>query len=114
MFLQQCAATSGSDPERPSRDHDARRGPGTDGRDRGGRHESRADDRRHPIEGRAHRRGRRRVHPGRQRGHTAKLRHALCQVHAVPDQKVPHLRTGACRRYNVYINTPYIMILSLV
>lgn len=102
--LQKRAAAARFDPQRTPRDHYARRGPGPDRGQRVGRDEGGADDRRHTAQGGAHRRGRRRVHPGRQRGHAAELRHALCQVHAVLDQEVPHLRTGRSKR--VYGRVP--------
>lgn len=83
--LQKRAAAAGFDSQRTPRGHYARRGLGPDRGQRGRRDEGGADDRRHTAQGGAHRRGRRRVHTGRQRGHSAELRHALCQVHAVLD-----------------------------
>lgn len=91
---QKRTATSGFDAEWTPRGHDARRGLGANGRDCGRLYESSVDDWRYTIKGRKCRRGRRRVHPGRQRGHTTELCQPLCQVYTVIDQKVPHLCTG--------------------
>lgn len=93
-MFQKRTATSGFDAERTPCGHDERCGFGTDGRDRGRRYESGVDDRRHKVKGGTRRRGRRRVHSGRQRGHTAEFRQPLCQVYTISDQKVPHLCTG--------------------